>query len=59
MGIEILAALRRIEAVAYWHVKEVTDPTELKDALQYITDEMSMVIHLVKLHRRLEEDQDG
>lgn len=58
MGIEILAALRRIEAVAYWHVKEVTDPTELKDALQYITDEMSMVIYLVKLHRRLEEEQD-
>lgn len=48
MGIEMLAALRRIEAVAYWHVKEVTDPTELKDALQYITEEVGLLIHLVK-----------
>lgn len=48
MASEMLAALRRIEAVAYWHAKEVTDPVELKDALQYITDEVGLLIHLVK-----------
>ena len=48
MGIEMLAALRRIEAVAYWHAEEVTDPVELKDALDYITEEVGLLIHLVK-----------
>ena len=48
MASEMLAALRRIEAVAYWHATKVTDPTELKDALAYITDEVSLLVALAK-----------
>ena len=48
MAKEMLAALRRIEAVAYWHAREVTDSTELKDALEYIADEVSLLVDRVK-----------